>query len=440
MLRYRLISVIALGAIFVLALLISPSMTDPVSNAERLMEQGDYKGLFAIWNDANQRGDFRTRNRLAGLFQTGHGFDQKRSDAIAWLRNRAESGNAEAQTDLGAALYGGFVFPRDRVQAREWISKAAEQGYARAQALLGQCFDLGIGGSQDYEQARLWYAKAASQSYPMAQRALARLYDFGLGGPRDPDRAWQWYQAARASYEALIKRQKFYAAESLAYLYFTGRGGPVDYQQARSLYRKAAENGNGEAAAILGSMFQYGQGGPADIETAIGWYRKSAANEDPRGQYLLGLLYEKGTGLPKDLAQAISLYQSAVEGSADDPFFSDLHDSIQAAHDRAVQSLASIGGRSSSVPLENDRNTGTQPIAPAQPTAQDDFHPDGFQMAPQSIYAFAERNWAASIVVFLLLLGFAGVLWRIVRSRHAAEDAERELRDFMKKNTAKTPS
>jgi TPR repeat protein len=438
MVRYHLISAISLSAILLLAFLARPYITDPVSNAMRLMEQGDYKGLFAIWDGTVHRGDFRARNTLARLFQEGHGFDQKRSDAMTWLQSRAESGDAEAQTDLGTALYGGFVFQRDRDQAREWLFKAAEQGYARAQALLGQCFDLGIGGSQDYEQARFWYAKAAVQGYPLAQRNLARLYDFGFGGPKDPDEAWHWYQIARASYQALLKRQKLYAAESLAYLYFAGRGGAVDYERARSLYRTAAENGNGEAAAVLGSMFQYGQGGPADIDAAISWYRKSVENENPRGQYLLGLLYEKGTGLPKDLAQAIALYKAAAEESADDPFFASLNDSVRKARDRAVQSLESSTGNSPTTPSTNDALSGTQSIAQAQSSAQNDLRPDAFRMAVQNVYALAEKSWATLIVALLLFAGFFWTLCRFVRPRRAAQDADQELREFMKKNTAKT--
>ena len=61
------------------------------------------------------------------------------------LRERAEQGNASAQSDLGLAYYKGEGVPEDYVEALKWLRKAADQGDAMAQANLGRAYYLGEG-------------------------------------------------------------------------------------------------------------------------------------------------------------------------------------------------------------------------------------------------------------------------------------------------------
>src|ERR1700745_3217196 len=58
--------------------------------------------------------------------------------AIAVWRPLAESGNAEAQTLLGAMYWSGEGVPRDHKEAAKWYLRAAEKGYAREQHDIGE--------------------------------------------------------------------------------------------------------------------------------------------------------------------------------------------------------------------------------------------------------------------------------------------------------------
>ena len=61
-------------------------------------------------------------------------------------REAAESGDAEAQDNLGVAfLYGLYGLRQDRAQARLWFRKAAAQGNGNSQRLLAW---MSCGGKQ----------------------------------------------------------------------------------------------------------------------------------------------------------------------------------------------------------------------------------------------------------------------------------------------------
>src|SRR5688572_11282204 len=57
--------------------------------------------------------------------------------AIAEWRPLAESGDADAQFNLGQAYKLGRGVPMDMRQAQGWYEKAAKQGHAQAQAMVG---------------------------------------------------------------------------------------------------------------------------------------------------------------------------------------------------------------------------------------------------------------------------------------------------------------
>ena len=69
------------------------------------------------------------------------------------LVKKAEGGDAEAQTDLGACYYEGKGVTQDYKEAVKWYTKAAEQGEASAQRLLGWCYANGSGIAKDENEA-----------------------------------------------------------------------------------------------------------------------------------------------------------------------------------------------------------------------------------------------------------------------------------------------
>ena len=88
---------------------------------------------------------------------------QAQTPEIDALRERAEQGDAEAQTALGAMYYESLGVPKDYQLALKWHRRAAEQGDAHGQFSLGVMYALGKGVPQDYVLAHKWYNLAAAQ-------------------------------------------------------------------------------------------------------------------------------------------------------------------------------------------------------------------------------------------------------------------------------------
>jgi len=135
---------------------------------------------------------------------------QARERFLAWCREKATAGDAEAQVRLGLMYYWGEGAPRDWAEARIWLGKAAEQGQAAAQARLGAMWFLGEGGPSNLAESLRWFRRAAEQGEAGAQTCLGIMYAFGLGVPQDLLQAYVWLRRGEAggNPEAAALRRK----------------------------------------------------------------------------------------------------------------------------------------------------------------------------------------------------------------------------------------
>lgn len=89
-------------------------------------------------------------------------------------RERAETGSAVAQYELGQRYLAGDGIAADASTGFNWLQRAAEQGHSPAQFSLGQSYELGLGVARDDELAASWYRRAAV-SEPRARERLSSL-------------------------------------------------------------------------------------------------------------------------------------------------------------------------------------------------------------------------------------------------------------------------
>lgn len=108
--------------------------------------------------------------------------------AIGQLKAKAESGETEAQYQLGVCLWEGIGMPADSETALEWVTLAASGGHTPAQSWLGS---LHL-SNQDEEQARFWFEKAALQGDARAMYYLSLIYVRGNVFGADPLLAFEW--------------------------------------------------------------------------------------------------------------------------------------------------------------------------------------------------------------------------------------------------------
>lgn len=115
------------------------------------------------------------------------------SDFIA----SAESGDAEAECNIGKCNYLGQGTPQNYYVALTWFRKAAEKNWAEAHYYIGRCYYYGQGFPKlDYEQAANWFEKAALQEYADAQYMLGICYEKGQGVKPSSIKARQWFERA----------------------------------------------------------------------------------------------------------------------------------------------------------------------------------------------------------------------------------------------------
>ncbi|HEY0939145.1 MAG TPA: caspase family protein [Steroidobacter sp.] len=97
------------------------------------------------------------------------------------------------------SIRGGEYVAYDRADLqsalRIWM-QAAESGDLEAQTNVGEIYERGLGVEPDYEAAAKWYQKAADKNYARALFNLGTMYEQGLGVPQDGLKALNLYRQA----------------------------------------------------------------------------------------------------------------------------------------------------------------------------------------------------------------------------------------------------
>lgn len=135
----------------------------------------------------------------AGLLLVFTGLLQAEPSYSEALVQRAKSGDAEAQYDLGWVYYEGEGVIQDYKEAVKWFRLAAEQGDAPAQCSLGYMYGNGDGVIQDYKEAAKWCRLAAEQGDASAQHNLGWMYGKGEGVIQDYKESYFWFLIATAN-------------------------------------------------------------------------------------------------------------------------------------------------------------------------------------------------------------------------------------------------
>jgi hypothetical protein len=84
-------------------------------------------------------------------------------DSFEEVRQRAQSGNAHAQLELGATYANRKGNLQNYTEAVKWLTKSAEQGNVAAATSLGAFYWAGRGVRQDYVDAYMWSAVAEAE-------------------------------------------------------------------------------------------------------------------------------------------------------------------------------------------------------------------------------------------------------------------------------------
>ena len=113
------------------------------------------------------------------------------AERVAFLREAAEAGHAEAQAVYAQMLLDGIGVAADPRAALDWFVKAAAQHHLMALNMVGRCYDLGWGTGIDKARAAACYRVAASRGLVEAMYNYATLLTLGQGVAEDKGRPWR---------------------------------------------------------------------------------------------------------------------------------------------------------------------------------------------------------------------------------------------------------
>lgn len=214
------------------------------------------------------------------------------------VKAAAESGDIEAQYDLGNLYLTSLEGQANMDEAQKWLTKAAEKGHVKALMNLYLIYQ-GMWSKEylDPEKIVYWLEKAATQGDPLAMVFLSGVYSvFDFGVEHDFARALQWhFKLAEMGYTEVYGE--------LADLYYDGSLVEQDYIEALRLYLLAANGGNPSAMQKLSDMYAQGLGTAPDIKESQHWRLKAAYAMVPEAQYRLAEIYLEGGNLYPNQAQ-----------------------------------------------------------------------------------------------------------------------------------------
>ncbi|THD70533.1 tetratricopeptide repeat protein [Phenylobacterium sp.] len=150
------------------------------------------------------------------------------SGAMTRLLPLADSGDTQAQYEVGRMYEGGQGVAKDYGKAASWYRKSAANGNHQAQLLLSLMFARGQGVPQDDKEGLAWLAKSGEGAPPEKQRAMRMLY-YQTRGSYDGGRQLSMAElAARAlpGVQQMADQGDPNAKCALLQMYETGQGAP----------------------------------------------------------------------------------------------------------------------------------------------------------------------------------------------------------------------
>ncbi len=265
---------------------------------------------FAVKKALAESGDAQAQFDLGLMYESGEGTTADHKEALRWYEAAASQGHSKAQNYTGVAYKKGTGTEVNVEKAVSWYKKSAMGGYAPAQRNYALALMKGEGCDADPQEALYWMEQAAENGMDRAQERVAQMYEEGEGCdlPEETRRkkALCWYEKA-----AEQGREK--AQFSCALLYYTSEGDGQDKAKALHWFKQAAEQGNAPAQMNCGVMYFNGEGCSADRREALRWFMLAGENGHADAAYRCGTMYVSGEGCNADYREALHWFEKARE-------------------------------------------------------------------------------------------------------------------------------
>jgi TPR repeat protein len=139
--------------------------SDVKAGVDRWM-RGDYAGAIAQWRPLAESGNADAQFNMGQAYKFGRGVPANPSTALGWYQKAAKQGHDQAALNIGMLLYNSGR----RQEAMPWIRKGVELGSPHAQYILG---------------TELFNGDLVAKDWPRAYALMLRAADGGVGPAAD---------------------------------------------------------------------------------------------------------------------------------------------------------------------------------------------------------------------------------------------------------------
>ncbi len=192
-----------LGSAMVALALSSPALADVKAGVDA-WERGDFAKAVAEWRDPAAKGDADAQFNLGQAYKLGRGVPMDLKQAEAWYKKAADRGHVQAADNYGLVLFQ----DNRRDEAMPYIRASSARGEPRAQYVLGTAMFNGDIAEKDWVRAYALMTRASAQGLPQASRSLATMDKYIPLA----DRTKGTQLAAQLEREAVAERQKLAGA------------------------------------------------------------------------------------------------------------------------------------------------------------------------------------------------------------------------------------
>lgn len=249
-------------------------------------QRGLYKTAYNLALERANKGDAPAQTLVAEILARGLGMPANAAEAAKWYQRAAEQGIPEAQFQYALILIDGRQVKKDEKKAQVLLQAAAEAGNPLAQFNLAQLLIQQDPGDAGLARAVLYYQKAAEAGLADAQYAMAQIYANGAGGKTKDD-------TEARKLLVLAAQQNYDTAQlDLGQWLIDGRGGKRDLKSGFNWTKRAAEGGNVAAQNRLAKLYEGGIGVDGDLVTAAAWFivaRRAGLADPQMDDFMQGL-------------------------------------------------------------------------------------------------------------------------------------------------------
>ncbi len=166
----RIWGALAAGTVLSIA---QPALADVKAGVDA-WQQGDYAKAVALWLPLAQTGDPDAQFNMGQAYKLGRGVKTDPAAAIDWYRKAAKQGHSRAEDNLGLLMFQ----QGDRAGALPFLQRAADRGEPRAQYIVGTALFNGDLAAKNWVRAYALMTRSSESGLAQATTSLRQMDKF----------------------------------------------------------------------------------------------------------------------------------------------------------------------------------------------------------------------------------------------------------------------